>query len=70
MLRNDGLLLIKCSFNTMMGKHYDPETSLEDDGTPLRFNYPCEGYTYDAVRDAFYETDKPFPRCILDEETY
>ena len=65
----DGLILIKCSYNTMMGKHYDPETREEDDGTPLRFNYPSEGFTYDAVRDAFYEDSKPFPSWVLDEET-
>lgn len=65
----DGLVLIKCSYNTMMGKHYDPETSEEDDGIPLRFNYPSEGFTYDAVRDAFYEGNKPFPSWVLDEET-
>jgi len=66
---NDGLELIKCSYNTHMGKHHDPETNEEDDGTPLRFNYPGEGYTYDAVKDAFYDPNKPFPSWILNEET-
>lgn len=65
----DGLVLIKCSYNTMAGKHYDPETNQEDDGTPLRFNYPGIGFTYDAVRDGFYETNKPFPSWVLDDET-
>jgi len=65
----DGLVLIKCSYNTHMGKHFDPETNEEDDGTPLRFNYPGSGYTYNAVKDAFYDDNQPYPSWVLNQET-
>ena len=64
----DGLVLIKTSYNTMAGKHYDPETGKEDDGTPLRFNFAGIGHVYDAVRDAFYEGNKPYPSWVWVEE--
>ena len=59
---------IKTSYNTYAGKHFDPVTRLEDDGTPLRKNYAGIGMIYDEVRDAFM-SPKPFPSWILDEDT-
>jgi len=59
---------IQTSYNTVGGKHYDPETQEEDSGTPLRKNYAGIGYTYDSVRDAFY-TPQPYPSWTLDEDT-
>jgi hypothetical protein len=37
-------------------------------GTPLRKNYACIGYTYDAERDAFIP-NKMFESWVLDEFT-
>ena len=59
---------IQTSYNTYAGKHFDPDTRLEDDGTPLRKNYAGIGMIYDEVRDAFM-LPKPFPSWILDEDT-
>ena len=59
---------IKTSYNTYGGKHYNPETREEDDGTPLRKNYAGVGFTYDAQRDAFIPR-KPFESWVLDEDT-
>ena len=52
---------IQTSYNTHGGEH-------ALDSTPLRKNYAGVGYTYDAVRDAFY-APQPFPSWTLDEET-
>lgn len=51
---------IQTSYNTHGGRH--PE------GRPLRKNYAGIGYTYDAVRDAFY-APSPFSSWTLNEET-
>ena len=59
---------VQTSYNTRGGKHYDPETGEEDSGTPLRKNYAGEGYTYDSVKDVFYEP-QPYPSWILDDDT-
>lgn len=59
---------VQTSYNTHGGKHYDPETQLEDDGIPLRKNYAGIGFTYDAERDAFIPP-KPYESWVLDEET-
>ena len=59
---------VQTSYNTRGGKHYNPETHEEDSGTPLRKNYAGIGYTYDSVRDAFYE-QQPYPSWTLNEET-
>lgn len=59
---------IQTSYNTHAGKHYDPETGEEDDGTPLRKNFAGLGYSYDVSLDAFIPA-KPFPSWILNEET-
>jgi hypothetical protein len=48
---------IQTSYNTRGGKHYNPQTGLEDTSlaTPaLRGNYAGVGYTYDAQNDVFY----------------
>jgi len=64
----EGLLLLKTSYNTYDGKHHDPETGEEDDGEAIRWNYAGIGHIYDAVRDAFYTTS-PHPSWILNETT-
>lgn len=51
---------VQTSYNTHGGQH--PE------GRPLRKNYAGIGYTYDAVRDAFY-APQPYPSWILNEGT-
>ena len=40
---------IQTSYNTQVGKHYDPITQEEDDGVALRKNFAGIGYTYDKV---------------------
>jgi len=59
---------IQTSYNTYGGKHYNPETKEEDDGTPLRKNFAGVGYTYDAEKDAFIPR-KPFQSWVLNEDT-
>lgn len=59
---------VQTSYNTRGGKHYDPETGLEDDGTPLRKNYAGVGFKYDADRDAFIPP-QPFASWTLNEDT-
>ena len=59
---------IQTSYNTYGGKHFDPETGEEDDGTPLRKNYAGVGYTYDVDKDAFY-APQPFASWTLNETT-
>ena len=59
---------VQTSYNTRGGKHYAPNSSTEDDGTPLRKNYAGVGHTYDAVRDAFI-SPKPYPSWTLNETT-
>ena len=59
---------IKTSYNTYGGKHYNPETREEDDGTPLRKNFAGVGFTYDKERDAFIPR-KPFQSWVLDDDT-
>ena len=59
---------VQTSYNTRGGKHYDPNTGLEDSGTPLRKNYAAIGYTYDGSRDAFY-APQPYPSWNLNTTT-
>lgn len=59
-LFGDPALWVQTSYNTHGGQH--PE------GRPLRKNYAGVGYTYDAVRDAFY-APSPFPSWLLNEDT-
>jgi len=51
---------IQTSYNTHEGVH-------RLGGTPLRKNYAGIGYTYDAVRDAFFPP-RPFNSWLIDEE--
>jgi hypothetical protein len=64
----DGVSWIKTSYNTLGGKHYDPETGKEDNGTPFRKNYAIIGGTYDAKLDAFIPP-KTIHSWVLDKET-
>ena len=57
---------IQCSYNTRGGKHYDSD-GIEDDGTPLRKNYPSPTWLYDGV--GFYPP-KPFDSWKLNDTTY
>lgn len=59
---------VKTSFNTRGGKHYDPETHQEDDGTPLRKNFAGIGFKYDPNRDAFIPP-RAYTSWVLDEDT-
>jgi hypothetical protein len=59
-LFGDPALFVQTSYNTRGGQH--PE------GRPLRKNYAGIGFTYDAVRDAFY-APQPFPSWTLNDET-
>ena len=59
---------IKTSYNTWGGKHYDPETGLEDNKPALRYNYAGRNFTYDSVKDAFIPP-KPYPSFVLNETT-
>lgn len=59
---------IQTSYNTRGGVHYAPNSSTPDGGVALRKNYAGVGYTYDASKDAFYET-QPFASWTLDDDT-
>ena len=59
---------IKTSYNTHGGKHYDPQTGLEDDKPAIRYNFAGRDFTYDSEKDAFVPP-KPFPSFILNETT-
>tara|TARA_R100001163_G_C4966896_1_gene128421 strand:+ start:238 stop:609 length:372 start_codon:yes stop_codon:yes gene_type:complete len=59
---------IQTSYNTRFGKHYAPNSTTEDSGTPLRKNYAWVGGTYDKTRDAFIPP-KPFESWVLNEST-
>lgn len=59
-LFGDPALWVQTSYNTYGGQH--PE------GRPLRKNYAGIGYTYDAVRDAFY-APQPFASWTLNDDT-
>jgi hypothetical protein len=51
---------VQTSYNTRGGKHYDPETGLEDTKPPLRKNYAGIGFRYDPELDAFIPPT-PYP---------
>jgi len=59
---------VQTSYNTKGGKHYNPDTSLEDDISPLRKNFAGIGFSYDKIRDAFIPP-KPYNSWILDEDS-
>ena len=60
---------IQCSYNTFGNQHYNPETQLPDDGTPLRGNFQSIGDTYDEDLDVFY-APQPHPSWALNTSTY
>lgn len=54
---------VQCSFNTHGGQHSEGKT-------PLRKNYPCNGFTYDSEKDAFVPPKQErFPSWVLNTET-
>ena len=60
---------VQTSYNTRGGKHYAPNSNIEDDGTPIRYNYAGVGFTYDYGNDAFY-APQPYPSWTLNKTTY
>ena len=60
---------VQTSYNTRGGKHYAPNSNIEDDGTPIRYNYAGPGYTYDYGNDAFY-SPQPYPSWTLNKTSY
>tara|TARA_B100000378_G_scaffold124559_1_gene100569 strand:+ start:94 stop:477 length:384 start_codon:yes stop_codon:yes gene_type:complete len=62
---------VQTSYNTKGGKHYAPESAwqIEDDGTPIRYNYAGIGFTYDYGNDAFY-APQPYPSWTLNKTTF
>ena len=63
----DPATFVQTSYNTRGGVHYGPDNQ-PDGGVALRKNYAGPGYTYDPVRDAFYQP-QPYPSWTLDEDT-
>ena len=58
------------SYNTRAGVHYegDPYVPSADQSKAFRKNHAGIGYTYDAGRDAFIET-QPYPSWTLNESS-
>lgn len=54
----DSASWVKTSFNTLHGKHYEPDTNFgtesSDQSKALRKNYAGIGYHYDSTNDYFY----------------
>ena len=65
----DKEIWVQTSYNTRGGKHYAPNSNIEDDGTPIRYNYAGVGFTYDYGNDAFY-APQPYPSWTLNKTTY
>jgi len=59
---------IQTSYNTHGGKHYLPDSLVQDDKQPLRKNFAGVGFTYDPIRDAFI-APQPYPSWLLNENT-
>jgi len=59
---------VKCSRNTQLGQHVDPETRLPDGGTALRGNYPSVGWFYNSEHDIFHPP-RPFASHTLNTTT-
>ena len=62
---------IQTSYNTRGGVHYEPNshTPSSDQSKALRKNYAGIGFTYDKVKDAFYEP-QPYASWTLNSTTY
>ncbi len=60
---------VQTSYNTRDGKHYDPVTGEEDDGTPLRYRYAGIGMIYDPDADIFHFA-QPYPSWTFNNTTY
>ena len=58
---------VQTSYNTRGGVHLGQDLE-PDGGVALRKNFAGIGFTYDSIRDAFYEP-KPYPSWVLDEDT-
>ena len=60
----------RTSYNTRGGVHYDANTDTPSANQEKSFrkNYAGIGYTFDAVRNAFYDP-KPYPSWVLNETT-
>ncbi len=60
---------IQTSYNTREGKHYDPVTGEEDDGTPLRYRFAGIDMIYDSDADVFHFA-QPYPSWTFNNTTY
>ncbi len=60
----EGFAVKRTSYNTYGGQH-------AEGGTPFRFNYASEGYTFDSSKgtDGAFIPPKPYPSWVLDETT-
>lgn len=61
LIENLGGIWLKCSYNTVDGKHLL-------DGSPYRWTYPSAGYTYHEDIDAFIQPSL-FKGWVLDKDT-
>ena len=59
---------VQPSYNTRGGKHYAPNSNVEDGGVALMKNYACIVDTYDETKDAFIDP-QPYPSWTLNEST-
>ena len=66
--QTDSNKYVQTSYNTRGGKHYAPNSNVEDDKPALRYNYASVDGHYDSVKDAFYNK-QPYPSWILNETT-
>ena len=60
---------VQTSYNTRDGKHYDPVTGEEDDGTPLRYRFAGIDMIYDSDADVFHFA-QPYPSWTFNNTTY
>ena len=65
-----GFSVLRTSYNTRAGVHYDSETGLpsEDQSKAFRKNYAGKGFSYDPDRDAFVPK-QPDDSWTFNEET-
>ena len=59
---------VQTSYNTRGGKHFAPNSNIEDDGTALLKNYAGIGYTY--VAGIGFHAPQPYPSWTLDSDTF
>lgn len=60
---------VKTSYGTKGGIHYSLDSSIPDNGLPLRGNYAGIGYVYDSKNDVFYPA-QPYPSWVLNNASW